>query len=334
MYDVEELAANGGGVEWTEAFQALHGAHDVLATDADPASAPILVWQASERYRLARCGGAEHSVARGPRHVRSDPRGTFELFIPLRGQALVSTGGETAQLAAGAAALCDLDRPLRLRHGAGFDSISLILPHSEVSSRERRLSTRTTLIDTTRGLGAVVRQLAVSLHHERSELHQETFDASCDGLLDLAALAGAGADTAPERHRESVAESVRSFVRAHAHEHDLDVHRIAGALGWSPRHVQGVLQAEGTTCRDLIRTQRLELARARLRNPQWSDVTVADIASACGFSTHSSFATSFRAEFGTTPTALRQDAATPLAAAQSTGVVGPQRAHHALLAPT
>ncbi|NAZ85255.1 helix-turn-helix transcriptional regulator [Kineococcus indalonis] len=89
-----------------------------------------------------------------------------------------------------------------------------------------------------------------------------------------------------------MAQSVRGHVRAHAHEHDLDVHRVAAALGWCVRHVQAVLQEGGTTCRDLIRTQRLE--RARLLSPQWSDVTIADTASASGFAAHAAAITSPR----------------------------------------
>jgi AraC-like DNA-binding protein len=314
VHEVRDVSASGGDAGFAEAFRDLHGAHDLLASGSGPAAGPRLAWQSSGRFRLAWCSGAEQSVARGPRHVRSDPRGAFELLIPLHGRAVVSTGGQTAQLAAGTAALCDLDRPLRLRHGADFASLALVVPRSEVAGRDPRLTGSTTLLDTTRGLGAVVRRLAVSLHDERFDLRGSAFDASCDGLLDLAALAGAGADTAPEQHRESVAESVRTYVRGHAHEHDLDVHRVAAALGWSARHVQAVLHAGGTTCRDLVRTERLHLARTRLQDRHWSDVTVADIASASGFSAHSSFTTAFRAEFGTTPTALRRDAAAQPAA--------------------
>jgi AraC-like DNA-binding protein len=312
VHEVRDVCASGGDAGFAEAFRALHGAHDVLGAGTRAATGPRLAWQGSARFRLAWCSGAEQSIARGPRHVRSDPRGAFELLIPLRGRAVVGAGGQTVQLAAGAAALCDLDRPVHLRHGADFESLALVVPRSEVATRDRRLTASTTLLDTTRGLGAVVRRLAVSLHDERFELRGPTFDASCDGLLDLAALAGAGADTAPEQHRASVAESVRTYVRGHAHEHDLDVHRVAGALGWSARHVQAVLHAGGTTCRDLVRTERLHLARARLQDRHWSDVTIADIASASGFSTHSSFATAFRAEFGTTPRALRREAAAPV----------------------
>ena len=317
MHTVEEVGTSSSRTRWVEAFRSLHGAHDVLAPGAATSGAPELAWQQSDRYRLAWCAGAAQSVARGPKHVRCDPRASYELLIPLRGRAVVGTGGATAELAAGAAALCDLDRPLRLSHGADFKSIALVVPQTEVVAREPRLTTSATIIDTTKGLGALVRQLAVSLHDERRDLDQQAFDASCDGLLDLAALAGAGADSAPEHHRDSVADSVRKFVSAHAHEHDLDVHRIATALGWSTRHVQGVLQASGTTARDLIRGQRLELARARLESPDWSDVTVADIASSCGLSSHSLFTAAFRARYGTTPSATRRAAADTVGAAEA-----------------
>jgi AraC-like DNA-binding protein len=70
-----------------------------------------------------------------------------------------------------------------------------------------------------------------------------------------------------------------------------------------------VLQSSGTTARDLIRDQRLELARARLVSPGWADVTVADIASACGMSSHSLFTAAYRAKYGMTPSAARRAAA-------------------------
>jgi AraC-like DNA-binding protein len=301
VYRVEEQPRDG----FDEAFAALHGDHDVLRTAAGSPGRGRLVWQQSDRYRLASCGGGDQRIARSSRHVRRDPRGTYELLVPLRGRAVVGTGDSTATLSAGTAVLCDVDRPLRLSHGADFESLALVVPQLDVTTRDRGLEAAASVIDTSRGIGALVRQLAVSLHGERDALDQQAFDASCDGLLDLAALAAGGADRAPEAQHGSVLDAVRGHVRAHAHEPDLDVHQVARALGWSARHVQGVLQAAGTTARDLIRTQRLELARARLASAQWADVTVADIASASGFSTHSMFSTSFRAEFGLTPSAAR-----------------------------
>jgi AraC-like DNA-binding protein len=301
VYQVREQTHEG----WDEAFAALHGDHDVLPTAGPDPGCGRLVLQQTDRYRLAWCGGAGQRIARGARHVRRDPRGAFELLVPLRGSAQVSAGGATSALAPGTAALCDMDRPLHLSHGADFESIALVVPQPEISTRSRSLEAAATVIDTSRGIGALVRQLAVSLHGERHDLDQRAFDTSCDGLLDLATLAAAGAAQAPEVHQDSVADAVRGYVRAHAHEADLDVHRVARALGWSSRHVQAVLQASGTTARDLIRSQRLELARSRLADRRWAGVTVADIASASGFSTHSSFSTAFRAEFGTTPSAAR-----------------------------
>ena len=301
MYRVEEQAGYG----WDEAYTTLHGDHDVLPTAAPDSGRGRLAWQQTDRYRLAWCGGTDQRIARGTRHVRRDPRGAYELVVPLRGKALVTAGGTTSPLSAGMGVLCDMDRPLHFSHGADFESIALVVPQPEVATRERGLEGAPAVIDTSKGLGALVRQLAVSLHDERHDLDQQAFDASCDGLLDLAVLATVGASRAPEAQHASVADAVRGYVRAHAHEPDLDVHRVARALGWSSRHVQGVLQAGGTTARELIRSQRLELARTRLASRQWAEVTVADIASASGFSTHSMFSTAFRTEFGLTPSAVR-----------------------------
>lgn len=91
-------------------------------------------------------------------------------------------------------------------------------------------------------------------------------------------------------------------------DRDLDVVGIARALGWSARYVQQVLQAANTTSRDLIRRERLNVARTRLVSASWSTYSIAEIAHSCGFGSHASFATAFREEFGTTPREARRSA--------------------------
>jgi len=177
----------------------------------------------------------------------------------------------------------------------------------------RRTATRESLaFDGTAGLGRVIRRMVLTLQEEREQLTGAAFDVACDQLLDLVGLAAEGAvDSAPPAQRAEVEAQIRRYVRRHAADSGLTVAGVARALGWSTRYIQDVLQAAGTTSRDLIRTERLRAARTRLTSPDWRHRSITQIAYACGFTSHSSFATAYRREFGLTPRETRQASAPP-----------------------
>nr|WSY50295.1 AraC family transcriptional regulator [Streptomyces sp. NBC_00886] len=292
---------------WDEVFTGLHGASRIKVPDRRAQWTGHLAWQRSKNYGLALCSGGEEVVDRDARHIRTDPRGTYELLVPISGSAWVEQGVASGEIGPGAMALCDIDRPLTFAHGADLRSISLIVSGRHVSARSPLAADGPHLIGGDRGLGRVIRQLTTTLHEEREHLSETTFDIACDRLLDLVCLAAEGGiDSAPTGQRATVEAAIRRYVREHACDRDLDVVGIARALGWSVRYVQQVLQAADTTSRDLIRRERLDAARTRLASARWTTYSIAEIAHACGFGSHASFATAFRTEFGMTPREARR----------------------------
>ncbi|WP_405974998.1 AraC family transcriptional regulator [Streptomyces sp. NBC_00988] len=293
---------------WDEVFTGLHGASRIRVPDRRAPWTGHLEWQRSKTYSLALCSGGEEVVDRDNRHIRTDPRGTYELLVPLSGSAWVEQGVAAGEIGPGVMALCDIDRPLTFAHGADLRSISLIVSGQHLAARSELAAGGPHLLGGDRGLGRVVRQLTTTLHEEREHLSETTFDIACDRLLDLVCLAAeGGVDSAPTGQRASVEAAIRRYVREHACDRDLDVVGIARALGWSARYVQQVLQAAGTTSRDLIRRERLNVARTRLASASWTTYSIAEIAHASGFGSHASFATAFRAEFGLTPREARRN---------------------------
>ncbi|MFJ9241442.1 AraC family transcriptional regulator [Streptomyces sp. NPDC101776] len=291
---------------WDEVFTGLHGASCITVPDRRAPWVGHLEWQRSKTYSLALCSGGEEVVDRDARHIRTDPRGTHELLVPLSGSAWVEQGVASGEIGPGVMALCDIDRPLRFAHGPGLRSISLIVSGRHLAARSALAARGPHLLDGDRGLGRVVRQLTTTLHEEREHLSETTFDIACDRLLDLVCLAAeGGTDSAPTGQRATVEAAIRRYVREHACDRDLDVLGIARALGWSARYVQQVLQAAGTTSRDLIRRERLNVARTCLASEGWTTYSIAEIAHASGFGSHASFATAFRAEFGISPREAR-----------------------------
>jgi len=292
---------------WDEVFTGLHGASRIKVPDRRAPWSGRLEWQRSKVYGLALCSGGEEVVDRDTRHIRSDPRGTYELLVPLTGTAWVEQGASSGEIRPGSMVLCDIDRPLTFAHGDDLVGISFLMPGQNVAGRSPVAAEGPHILGGDRGLGRVIRQLTTTLHEEREQLSESTFDIACDRLLDLVCLAAEGGnDSAPTGQRATVEAAIRRYIRQHACDRDLDVVGVARALGWSARYVQQVLQAADTTARDLIRRERLNVARSRLAGASWATYSIAEIAHSCGFGSHASFATAFRAEFGMTPREARR----------------------------
>ncbi|MER5525662.1 helix-turn-helix domain-containing protein [Streptomyces sp. NPDC002677] len=85
-----------------------------------------LEWQQSTVYGLALCAGGREVVQRETRHIRSDPRRTYELLVPLAGKAWVEQGPSATEIRPGSMVLCDIDRPMRFAHDADFLLIAQI----------------------------------------------------------------------------------------------------------------------------------------------------------------------------------------------------------------
>ena len=153
----------------------------------------------------------------------------------------------------------------------------------------------------------VIQRLMATVHEERAHLPGHVFKMICDQILDLGGLTRRDQPgPVTNGHRAKVETDIRRYIHQHAGDADLDVTVVAQALGWSVRYIQQVLQAAGTTARALIRHERLQLARARLVSPTWALSTIAQISHSSGFSSHATFATAFRKEFGMTPTEARR----------------------------
>jgi AraC-like DNA-binding protein len=263
-----------------------------------------LTWQRSARHRLVCWSGDEEGVRRDPQDVRRDPRGTFSLFVALRGRARVEQGGRRVDLTPGTMVLCPADRATAFWHGGDFAALALIVPEVSVLGRWSPVGRPTTALDRSAGLGRVAFELLRTVWDERATLTEREFDTVCERAVDLLCLAATGPRDAGSGHADAVAASVRRFVEEHADDPALDGPAVAAALGWSQRYVQSVLRGEGTTPSALIREVRLERARARLE--QSTRTPIARIAAECGYASPGAFSTAFRRHFGLRPGDVRR----------------------------
>lgn len=101
-------------------------------------------------------------------------------------------------------------------------------------------------------------------------------------------------------HHE-VGRAFRAYVAEHAADPELRG-SAAAALGWSLRHVQVALEAADTTPSEVIRRERLSLARELLGDGR---LRISDIAFASGLSSVNTSTDAFRREFCGTPRSSR-----------------------------
>ncbi|MEU7765276.1 helix-turn-helix domain-containing protein [Nocardia sp. NPDC049190] len=239
-------------------------------------------------------------------HVRGDSDDDFRLLLPVNGQANLEQAGERAVLPSGFACLVTLERPFAFSLGADTKGLLMTIPRREIDHRLGRMPDQAaTAADLNSGLGRVVADLAAGLFANGGDMTRHQFDTVASHLVELLCMHIVGEQPTAPGHLADVEAVVRRYVRTHAEDPDLTGATIAHALGWSLRQIQLAFQHVGTTPRELIKEERLQLAYSRLRNPVYRESSIADVAMALGFGSASAFSTAFRHRFGATPREVR-----------------------------
>ncbi|GAA0947289.1 helix-turn-helix domain-containing protein [Actinocorallia libanotica] len=271
------------------------------------------VHQRSAVYQLVEFRSDAVAYLRTAAHVRRAPDDGHRLLVPLSGWMAVRQHDLCARLTPGSGALVTFAEPLELKQAPDTHGLVLTIPVRQLAEPFGRSVPPARHLDLRAGLGRVVADLLRGLARERHALTGPQFDAACDRLVELLRMVPARDDRhdAPARLGE-IAVLVRRYVRAHAADPDLNGTTIALDLGWSLRQIQLALQHLGTTPRDLIREERLRLARRLLQDPSHAHLPITDLAYAAGFSSPSALSTAFRHRYGTTPREARRSAALPV----------------------
>jgi len=101
----------------------------------------------------------------------------------------------------------------------------------------------------------------------------------------------------------------KSFIVAHSHRRDISISTVAASLNVTPRYVQRLFEAEGTTFSEFLIGQRLTRAHRLLCEPNSSHTAISTIAYDVGFGDLSYFNRRFRRQYGNTPREVRGEKA-------------------------
>lgn len=242
---------------------------------------------------------------RKPKHMRQDGIDSYVLLVPVAGGATVDVDYGSAALRPGQGSLIALTRPLDVTHTPDARLRAVTIPREAVHHRLNGQAELGAPLDLSAGLGGVLQDLLDSVLRTADQLSGYQFDAVIDRLTELLCVLVGDELVNAGDHYSEIEAAIRRYVRAHAHESELNGEAIAAALGWSVRQIQLALQRAGTTSRDLIREERLSLAHDRLISPAYRDTPITELAHRCGFASAGTFSTAFRHRFGVTPRELR-----------------------------
>ena len=98
---------------------------------------------------------------------------------------------------------------------------------------------------------------------------------------------------------------LRRFIRAQCADPSLTPAAVAARNGLSVRYLHQLFEASGATVGEIIRRERLMLARRVLSDERLPRRTVTEVAFDCGFLNLSHFSAAFREEFGLSPRDFR-----------------------------
>lgn len=202
--------------------------------------------------------------------------------------------------------IADLAQP-QATGASDFDSLNLTIPRRllaplliEPDHQNLRL------LPGALPLVAIFRRHVGGLFQAASFMGQAEADALANPTL---ALAAAALNARPVGDIAEVldpilAAQVRRFLSDRSADPTLAAEGVAASFGISPRRLYYLMEPQGGVA-SYLREQRLQRARAMLRDPDRRNLSVEDIAKTCGFAWRTNFARTFRQRFGMTPVEAR-----------------------------
>jgi AraC-like DNA-binding protein len=172
----------------------------------------------------------------------------------------------------------------------------------------------TAVVSAPSGIGALLLAYFDAFVAEVPYLAPEDQATSLSALASLAAAAYGrrGRDHDPRQALQTAQlRLAKAFIARNATNPCLSPALVAGALGISLRRLHRFFEATGDTVSRHILHCRLEVVRLRLRSPEFSRVTILDLAFDCGFTSLATFYRAYRIVYGVTPAEYR-NAATQL----------------------
>ena len=261
------------------------------------------------RLGVLRVTADAHCVSRTKRGISRSSEDCFFVNLQLSGVAKTDQGDQRVTTQAGDLVLIDARRPFSVLHDDAFDLICFKLPYAMLSAelKANALTRPLPVAKASRGYSRILKSYAQTL----LEGEDAEFDGCSPVLSDqLVSLIAAAVNFETEDALLGPSQlgrfhDIRSFIDANLTEPCLSLSTVVDHFGLSPRYVQKLFAAGGSTFSQTLNQRRLEKIAARLRRPDLRTESVTEMALRCGFSDVSFFHRSFKKRFGCTPRQYR-----------------------------
>ncbi len=293
---------------WGEMVRRVCGGFEVEADDPEEFAGEIFL----ERLGGIDCAslaGRQARIVRDSRTADSDASGLLFYVLQLEGTSRMRQGESEAVLRPGDATLIDGGRSSEFLYSSHWRQVSLHLPTRLIAAYWRRGRPATAVTIAGRGYAGALHALLTRALSDAGMLTAE--EAALlrmqlvDGVTHLVSVGADGMHT-DSKVRQDEWTRVRSVLRRHLSDPDLDCAAAARHACVSLRQLQRLFQSHGLTFGGWLKRERLERCYFDLREAHGSRATVTEVAFRWGFSDPAYFSRAFSAQFGLSPREARR----------------------------
>jgi AraC-like DNA-binding protein len=258
------------------------------------------------RFDCIAVGGSPQRVARDERLLDEDHAESLIVMRQRSGRCIARQDGVETPIGPGELTLVDSRRPYALDFPEPFSQTVFRVPASLLEQRVGRGAVRAW-----RGacgaspLARLAREALDALGQEARESVALPLSSIAFDLLGLALADGQPDAAEPARLATLRVSWAKAYVLDNLRDPALGPRAVARRQGVSPRLLQRLFAAEGTSLGAFIVEERLLRCRAALEDPLQARRSITEIALSWGYNDPAHFATLFRRRFGCTPSDVR-----------------------------
>ncbi|MGJ4931602.1 helix-turn-helix domain-containing protein [Bradyrhizobium sp. HKCCYLS2038] len=262
---------------------------------------------------LCRIKASPHLAQRSPAGISRADSSMLVFNFVLSGSLVAEQDGRSAHLKPGDGALCDARRPYKLHSQEAFELACIRVPREQCAGRIPHLHRLSACNLGQRGelapmVFGYISHLIERAPNLTSRAAGYKISQNFKDLL-LATLAELAESLPPSltEYRSLALMRVKAMVERNAHDPELTPAAVAAELKLSPRYINQLLEAEGTSLSRYIWSRRLDRCAEQLKDPALRARSVSQIAMDNGFNDLSHFSKAFRSKFGSAPRDYRSD---------------------------
>jgi AraC-like DNA-binding protein len=295
-----------------------HYGHVMLRVDLEPASdtafEACITSLALPGLHLMQASSSPVKISRSGQYL-ADGNDDILFAINRTGSVDVASGGREQSLREHEAILLSGSEAASFHRTSPGRSFTLRVPRAIFQSTVA--SVQDTLmrpIPADRGALKLLADYAGWLLNAGASIEPRLLNLSVRHVQDLLALTiGPKADFAETARTRGLRAArlrlAKSYIVAHSHRREVSIGTLAASLNVTPRYVQRLFEADGTTFSEFLTGQRLARAHRLLCEPDSSHTAISAIAYDVGFGDLSYFNRRFRRLYGLTPREVRGDTA-------------------------